>query len=345
MGGSWEGGWLCECCVRSSGQGHVPVVPQWPLLQPGNFSLHTSSCGHLPACKSPLATLPRSCSCSLPPLLPCSPYQLSILGDYADRGTASGVVRADGTACWTMSASQPTLACQGVPLGGTLAMTADNKFVTLAGYDLPAGTPVVAPGNVASTMQNLSLPAASVNRVLAAVDLTSGAQSIAVNVNAFTTAAVTGSTSRVPYPCEITGAVYWKNASDASGNSGTWYTTTGWGTSSAGTTGTVWVPKADGLSAKGADGGLIASVLTTGIGLPGNGGLIALPATAGITSAMASTGTGGVVGYGAGGSAYYVKYMRSPKVYNNYLYYALVSKGIYVCLNGVPAQAGNCSAR
>jgi hypothetical protein len=39
-----------------------------------------------------------------------------------------------------MSASTPTLACQGVPLGGTISMTADNKFVTLAGYDRPAGT-------------------------------------------------------------------------------------------------------------------------------------------------------------------------------------------------------------
>ena len=179
------------------------------------------------------------------PRRPLSPYQLSLPGDYADRGTASGVVTLSGTSCTAASASTPTLACQGVPLTGQIAMTEDNKYVTLAGYDLPAGTPIVPPYMRSSTLQNLTYPAASVDRVLAAVDLTTLSQTIAVSANAGLRSAAGVPSTVVPYPAEITSAFFWKNSSDPSGG-GQWFAGGGFGTSSTATTAHVWLPSASG---------------------------------------------------------------------------------------------------
>ena len=265
-----------------------------------------------------------------------STYQLSIPGDFADRGRAIGMVTPSGSSCTTASGSVPTLACQGTPLSGMITLTADNRYVVLAGYDTAAGTNVVplgsqtinaAMGQPASTIQNISLLPVNVNRVVGVVDLMYYTQQVAVSVSSACQA------SGVAYPCEITSATYVKNASDPAG-SGSFYVATGWGSTSApqATTGTTRVPF-----------GIFPVGFT--VGLPTNGGLIQVPAPSGIMSNDGNIGTKTVIQTAAGGSTWYIKYVRSPKVYNNTLYYALNSKGVSACSanGGMPLPGQSCS--
>jgi len=258
---------------------------------------------------------------------PGSAFQLSIPGDYADRGRATGMVRLSGASCTTASASVPTLACQGTPMTGAISLTADNRYVVLAGYDMAAGTRIVQEGQVASTLQNISLPPVGVNRVVGVVDLVTTYQQVAVSVSSACLA------NGAPYPCEITSATYVKNASDPNGG-GQFLVATGWGTATGlATTQTVATPfgiKATGFTA----------------GLPSNGGLVQVIAPGstgsqgGILSTMANAGAMNVIQTAAGGSGYYIKYLRAPKLYNNTVHYALNSKGVSACTTAGPPAAG-----
>ena len=264
----------------------------------------------------------------------------SLPGDYADRGTAQGYVKLDGTSCLTsntLGATLPDVTCQGAPNTGTASLTPDNRFVVIGGYSMSAGLPIAAPGT-ASKSQKLQDPDANYLRSVGVFDLQAQTQAFNINVNSLL------KVGGVQYPAEIYGATYWPNGtSDASSGNGVFYVTAGWGvgptsTTTAATTATSAANVPLGIIAASGTApspgcGLAGQAACTA-GLPSVGGLITVPVTNGVLSTMGSAGAPAIAGSGAGGSTYYLKYLRSPKVFFDKVYYVLNSKGVYVCSNG-----------